>query len=257
MAPEIVAYVLVGTLGAVVGSFLNVVIHRLPRGQSLVRPPSRCPSCGGRIRPWHNVPVVGFLVLRGRCRDCGAPISPRYPLVEALTAALAVGLWARCGPTAQFAAYFVFLAGLVAVTFIDLDHRIIPDSLSLGGVAAGIAVSSITGLGWAQSLLGALTGAGLLLAVALGYRWITGREGMGLGDVKLLGAIGAFLGWKAVLFTVFLSSVAGAAVGLGWMALRGRDMRVEIPYGPFLALGAGVYVFWGPGLIRWYFGLMG
>ncbi len=257
MAPEVIAYVLVGTLGAVVGSFLNVVIHRLPRGQSLVRPPSHCPSCGRRIRPWDNVPVVGFLVLRGRCRDCGAPISPRYPLVEALTAGLAVGLWARYGPSAQFGVYFVFLAGLVAVTFIDLDHKIIPDSLSLGGIAAGLAASWVTGLGWAQSLLGAITGAGLLLAVALAYRGITGREGMGLGDVKLLGAIGAFLGWKAVLFTVFLSSVAGAGVGLAWMGLRGRDMRVEIPYGPFLALGAGVYVFWGPGLVRWYFGLMG
>ncbi len=244
-------------LGAAVGSFLNVVIHRLPRGESLVHPPSRCPACGHRIRPWHNVPVLGYLVLRGRCRDCGRPISPRYPLVEALVAGLAAGLWARYGLSPAFAAYFVLVAGLVAVTFIDLDYRIIPDALSLGGMAAGFASSFVTGLGWIQSLLGIAAGAGILWAVAWGYEAVTGREGMGFGDVKLLGAIGAFLGWKAVLFTVFVSSVSGAAAGLAWIALKGRDMRFEIPYGPFLALGAVLYVFSGPELVRWYLGVLG
>lgn len=244
-------------LGAVVGSFLNVVIYRLPRGESLVRPPSHCPRCGHRVRPWDNVPILSYLVLRGRCRDCGAPISPRYPLVEALTAALSALLWLRVGPAWAFGPYFVFVAGLVAVTFIDLDHKIIPDSLSLGGIAAGFAASFVTGLGPVQSLLGAGLGAGLLLAVALGYRAVTGREGMGLGDVKFLGAVGAFLGWQAVLFTVFVSSLVGAAVGVAWGLARGGGLRLEVPYGPFLCLGAALYLYAGPELVGWYLGLLG
>ncbi|GAB4278775.1 MAG: A24 family peptidase [Deferrisomatales bacterium] len=240
--------------GAVIGSFLNVVIYRLPRGESLVSPPSACPRCGARVRARDNVPVAGYLMLRGRCRDCGEPISLRYPLVEALTAALAAALWLRFGASAAFGVYFVFVAGLVAVTFIDLDHRIIPDSLSLGGVVVGFAASFVTGLGWAQSLMGIALGAGTLLAVAWGYFVLTRREGMGLGDVKLLAAVGAFLGWQAVLFTVFVSSLVGSAVGLTWMALRRAGPRLEVPFGPFLALGAAAYVFAGPSLIRWYLG---
>ncbi|WP_025322491.1 prepilin peptidase [Deferrisoma camini] len=244
-------------LGAVVGSFLNVVIHRLPRGESLVRPPSHCPGCGRPVRPWDNVPIVSYLVLRGRCRDCGMRIPLRYPLVEALTAGLSGLLWVRFGPTPAFGVYFVFVAGLVAVTFIDLDHRIIPDSLSLGGMPAGLAASFVTGLGPVQSLLGIAVGSGLLLAVALGYRAVTGREGMGLGDVKFLGAVGAFLGWQAVLFTVFVSSLVGASVGVAWGLARGGGLRLEVPYGPFLALGAALYVYAGPELVTWYLGLLG
>jgi len=244
-------------LGAVVGSFLNVVIHRLPRGESLVRPPSHCPGCGRPVRPWDNVPVVSYLLLRGRCRDCGMRIPLRYPLVEALTAALSGLLWARFGPSPAFVVYLVFVAGLVAVTFIDLDHRIIPDSLSLGGMPAGLAASFLTGLGPVQSLVGIALGSGLLLAVALGYRAVTGREGMGLGDVKLLGAVGAFLGWQAVLFTVFVSSLVGAAVGVAWGIAKGGGLRLEVPYGPFLALGAALYVYAGPQLVTWYLGLLG
>ncbi len=247
----------VGALGAVVGSFLNVVICRLPRGQSLVRPGSRCPHCGAGVRPQHNVPVLGYLWLRGRCRDCRAPISARYPAVEALMALLAAGAWLRFGPTAAFGAHFLLFAGLLAVTFIDFDHRIIPDSLSLGGVAVGFAVSFATPLGWQGSLLGAAVGGGSLLAVALGYYAVTRREGMGLGDVKLLAAIGAFLGWPAVLFTIFASSVVGALVGLGLAALGGGGLKLELPFGPFLALGAVTYAFCGPELVTWYLGALG
>lgn len=246
-----------GLLGAVVGSFLNVVIYRLPRGQSLVRPPSSCPICGSRVRPWHNVPVLGYLWLRGRCRDCSAVISPRYPAVEALTGALTAGLWLRFGPTPEFAAGFALIAGLVAITFIDLDHRIIPDSLSLGGVALGFASSFVTPLGWKASLAGVALGGGALLAVAFGYYALTRREGMGLGDVKLLAAIGAFLGWEAVLFTIFVSSVVGSAVGLTLAAVRRSDLKLEVPFGPFLALGAGAYLYYGPELVQWYLGLLG
>jgi leader peptidase (prepilin peptidase)/N-methyltransferase len=247
----------VAVFGAVIGSFLNVVIHRLPRGESLAFPPSNCPRCGAKIRARDNVPVLSYLLLRGRCRDCGVTISLRYPLVEALTAALCAGLWFRFGPSLSFAVYFVFLAGLVAITFIDLDHRIIPDSLSIGGVVAGFAASFVTPLGWAASLIGIALGAALLLAVALGYWALTRREGMGLGDVKLLAAIGAFLGWEAVLFTVFVSSVVGSAVGVTLALCRGSSMRLEVPFGPFLAFWAGLYVFVGPRLVDWYFGAFG
>lgn len=242
-------------LGAVVGSFLNVVIHRLPKGESLAYPPSACPRCGARIRPRDNLPVVGYLLLRGRCRDCREPISWRYPLVEALMGGLSLALWALHGPSPLFGVHFVLLAGLVAVTFIDLDLKIIPDSLSLGGIVVGLACSLLTPLGWKASLLGIGLGGGVLLAVAGGYYLLTRREGMGLGDVKLLAAIGAFLGWEAVLFTVFVSSLVGSVLGLALTVRRGSGMKLEVPFGPFLALGAGAWVFAGPPLVEWYFGL--
>lgn len=238
-------------VGSTIGSFLNVVIHRLPREESLSFPPSHCPRCRARIRWRDNLPVLGWLLLRGRCRDCREPISWRYPLVEALAAVLAAALWLRFGPTPELAVYGAFAAGLVAVAFIDLDHMIIPDSLSLGGIAAGFGASFFTGLGWRGSLLGAAAGGGTLLAVCLAYYAATRREGMGLGDVKLLAAIGAFLGWKAVLFTVFTASVSGALIGGAAVGFR---LKRAVPFGTFLALGALLYVFWGPFLISWYLG---
>lgn len=254
MELEVLGSVVAAAFGAVIGSFLNVVIYRLPRGESIVFPGSHCPSCKTKIRVMDNVPVLGYLALGGRCRTCGAPIALRYPIVEALMAVLAAGLWIRFGPTAELAVYFVFVAGLVAVTFIDIDHRIIPDSLSLGGVLAGFAASFVTGVTWVDSLIGIAVGGGALLAVALGYYLMTKREGMGLGDVKLLAAIGAFLGWKAVLFTIFVSSVVGSIVGVALMAARGSGLKLEVPFGPFLAFGAALHVFFGPLLIGWYFG---
>ena len=245
------------TFGAVVGSFLNVVIYRLPRGESLSFPPSHCPHCDAGIRPWDNVPVLSYLVLRGRCRNCSQPISMRYPLVEAAMAGLAAGAWLQFGPSIAFGVYFVFLAGLLAITFIDIDHKIIPDSLSLGGTVLGLAASFFTAVGWKSSLAGALLGGGLLLAVALGYYALTRREGMGLGDAKLLAAIGAFLGWQAVLFTVFVSSVVGSVVGVSVAAMQRSNLRFEVPYGPFLALGGVLYLFWGPPLIAWYLSVLG
>lgn len=246
-----------GALGAVVGSFLNVVIYRLPRGESIAFPPSHCPHCNAGIRPWDNVPVLSYLLLRGRCRNCSGPISARYPLIEGAMAGLAAGAWWRFGLTPAFGLYFVFLAGLLAITFIDIDHKIIPDSLSLGGTLLGVLASSLTGVGWQASVLGALLGGGLLLAVALSYYAVTRREGMGLGDAKLLAAVGAFLGWQAVLFTVFVSSVVGSVVGVTAAAVQRSGLRFEVPYGPFLALGGALYLFWGPQLVGWYFSLLG
>jgi leader peptidase (prepilin peptidase) / N-methyltransferase len=241
-------------LGAVVGSFLNVVIHRLPRGESLLRPPSQCPRCRSSIRARHNVPVLGFLWLRGRCADCGERIRARYPLVELGMGLLSLGLWALFGFSPPFAAGFLLTGGLLAASLIDFDHGIIPDSLSLGGIAAGLLLSPFTGLGWRESLIGAAVGGGVLLAVALGYQALTRREGMGMGDVKLLAAIGAFLGWKAVVFTILIASLVGSLVGVTAMVAKKSDLQLEVPFGPFLALGAVSYLFLGSSVIRWYAG---
>lgn len=241
--------------GAVVGSFLNVVIHRLPRGESLVFPASHCPRCGSAIRPWHNLPIVGFLWLRGRCRDCGGRISARYPFVEVVTAVLSAGLFVKNGGSVVvYAVHFLLTAGLIAVMFIDIDHMIIPDRLSLGGIAVGFGCSFFTPLGWSASLLGGAAGGGSLLTVYWVYLVLTGREGMGLGDVKLLAAIGTFLGWQAVVFTIFVSSVVGSLVGGAAVGFR---LRRAVPYGAFLAPAAILQLFCGPELTRWYLSRVG
>ncbi|PLX41286.1 MAG: prepilin peptidase [Deltaproteobacteria bacterium] len=245
-------------LGAAVGSFLNVVIYRLPLGLSIVSPPSSCPRCDTRISALQNIPVVSYILLRGRCAKCREPISIRYPLVEALTSVLTALLWLRFGEDPLlFGIYFIFMAAMVAVVFIDIDHKIIPDSISLGGIVLGFAASFFTPVGWVDSLIGIVAGAGSLFLVAWGYHIITGKEGMGMGDVKLLGAIGAFLGWQSVLFTIFVSSVTGSVVGVVALKLMGEGRDYEIPYGPFIVLGALAYLFRGPELIDWYLSLMG
>lgn len=251
------AEVLVFVVGAMVGSFLNVCIWRLPREESVVFPPSHCPHCGTRIRARDNVPLVSFLLLRGRCRACGGPIAWRYPAVELLTAVLAVLLWWRFGPTPAFAVAALFVAALIVVSVIDLDHQIIPDEISLPGIVAGVLVA-VLGYGppLVDSIVGVLLGGGLLWAVAAGYAALAKREGMGGGDIKLLAMIGAFLGWRGVLVTVILGSLAGAVIGVGLIALAGADRRVPIPFGPFLALGALCALFFGEALAGWYLGLV-
>ncbi len=242
--------------GAIVGSFLNVVIHRMPRGESLIRPASRCPACSTPIRIRHNVPIASYLFLRGKCAACRAPISMRYPFVEGLTGLLTLLVYLRFGPTPLGGAMFILAAGLVAVTFIDFDHRIIPDRLSLGGTVLGFILSFVTPIGWKASLIGLAAGGGSLFAVSVAYELIAKKEGMGMGDVKLIACIGAFLGWQAVLFTVFLSAVVGSLVGLLAIRLLKEGYDYQIPYGPFLALGAVVYMFAGPELIGWYLGFL-
>ena len=239
--------------GAVIGSFLNVCIRRLPAGESIVYPPSHCPGCGTRIRGRDNIPLLSYLLLCGRCRSCGSRISLRYPAVEALTAIALVLLLYRFGLTGSFAVAAVFLTALIVISFIDLDHQIIPDVITLPGIAVGLLLS-VAGMGprVLDSVLGALLGGGLLYAVAVGYHAWTGREGMGGGDVKLLAMIGAFLGWRSVLVTLVLGSFTGALVGVGLILGRGADVRVPIPFGPFLALGATCAIFFGDRLIHWY-----
>ncbi|MBI4517420.1 MAG: prepilin peptidase, partial [Deltaproteobacteria bacterium] len=225
--------------GAVIGSFLNVCICRIPAGESVVRPASRCPGCQTPIRPYDNIPILSYLVLRGRCRSCAAPISLRYPFIEALAGvAAAAAVWHR-GPTIEAAAAFTFMAALIVVTFVDLDHQIIPDVISLPGIALGLLAALVLSTpGFISAIIGAVLGGGVLFAVAAGYQWFTGREGMGGGDIKLLAMIGAFLGWRAIPVTLLLASLSGSLVGLSLILLRRADARVPIPFGPFLAAGA-------------------
>jgi leader peptidase (prepilin peptidase)/N-methyltransferase len=249
----------VALAGLFIGSFLNVCIHRIPRGESIVWPPSRCPKCSTPIRPVDNVPVVSYLLLGGRCRACGEPISVRYPVVELLSALLAVSMLYRFGWGFTFAVYYAWACVLLVVTFIDIDHRIIPDRFSIGGMVAGLALVPFMPLTYKDSLLGLALGGGLLLAVIYGYYLVTGKEGMGGGDVKLLAMIGVFTGWKGVLFTVFAASVAGTAVGIPFALITKKGegaMKTAVPFGPFLALGALLYVYWGERVISWYFGFL-
>jgi leader peptidase (prepilin peptidase) / N-methyltransferase len=249
--------VLAFVLGACVGSFLNVVIHRLPRGESLVFPGSHCTSCGHEIAWYDNVPLVGWLLLRGHCRSCKSGISARYPLVELLTALIAVSLHARLGFSLPFLVAFYFACTLLAIAYIDLDHQIIPDVLSLPGVVVGLVAAPILHGGtWLEAIqaaaLGALLGGGILFAVAWSYERATGREGMGGGDVKLLAMVGAFLGWQGVLLTLLLGSLVGSAIGISIMLARGADSKLAIPFGPFLSIGAFVAMFWGGAIVSWY-----
>ncbi|MBD91164.1 MAG: prepilin peptidase [Deltaproteobacteria bacterium] len=283
MDPSLPFFALIFLLGSSIGSFLNVVIYRLPHGLSLVRPASRCPSCGAPIRLWHNVPVFGWLMLRGRCADCHVKISARYPLIELLTGILFLALWhdliggfttteviASGGflmnAVIPFVLYSVFVAGLIAIAFIDLDYFVIPDVMSLPAIPLGLLVTYAAGHGIGVSmedaLIGALSGAGVIVAIIVIYGALTGREGMGGGDWKLLGAIGAWLGWQALPMVLFMASIQGILVTL----IVGRALAVDelppmpgeaddegaesapaeakavgqlaVPFGPFLALAA-------------------
>jgi leader peptidase (prepilin peptidase)/N-methyltransferase len=247
---------IVALFGLFIGSFLNVCIYRIPQGRSVVFPSSRCPGCCAKIRPWDNIPVLSYLILRGRCRSCAERISPRYPLVEILSALLATAMLYRFGLTASFAIYYAWACVLTVITFIDLDFQIIPDRLSIGGIIAGLVLVPWLPVSYPQALLGLGLGAGLLIAVIYGYYFLTRREGMGGGDVKLLGMIGVFTGWQGVLFTIFMGSLLGSLVGIPWALSRKKGMQAAIPFGPFLALGALIYVFFGGMLIDWYFGIL-
>ena len=244
--------------GSLVGSFLNVCIHRIPSGESVAFPASHCPHCHAPIKPYDNIPIVSYLVLRGRCRQCATGISIRYPLVEMLGGIAAVGALCAFGLTAKALLIFAFLAALIVITFIDLDHQIIPDAISIPGIFVGFAAALLFGHpSWLSSLAGIALGGGLLWGVAAGYEWLTGREGMGGGDIKLLAMIGAFLGWRAIPVTLLLASLLGTVIGLSLMAARGRDTKMAIPFGPFLAAAAICALFWGEPLIAWYLNLAG
>ena len=246
--------IIVAVLGAIVGSFLNVCIWRIPREESIVFPASHCPACSHPIRLFDNIPVISWLILRGRCRDCGEAISVRYPLVEVLTALLAALLFWKYGFSLPWLCAFVFTSALIVITFIDIDHQIIPDVISLPGIPLCFLASVLVmDVPWHESLIGVLAGGGVLYAIAAAYEWMMKREGMGGGDIKLLAMLGAFSGWKSLLFIILCSSLAGAVIGVAVMALQGRDMKYAGPFGPFLALGAVAHIFFGEAFLRYLF----
>lgn len=246
---------LVAFVGALFGSFLNVVIHRLPRRESVVFPASHCGSCRTPIHPWDNIPVVSWLLLRGRCRSCRTPISLRYPLVELAGGAITWLLYRHFGLNLTMAAYLWFCLALLAVTLIDLEHRIIPDVITLPGTALGLLLVSWTDVTWIESLTGAALGFGVLLGVGVAYEKATGVEGMGGGDVKLAAMMGAFLGWQGVVLAIFLGAFLGSLVGVAAMAGGKGTRRTALPFGTFLAPAAVIVLFVGSTLVRWYLSL--
>jgi leader peptidase (prepilin peptidase)/N-methyltransferase len=273
--------VFVFVLGAIIGSFLNVCIYRIPRDASIVRPGSRCPACAVPILYYDNIPLISYMALLGRCRKCGATIAIRYPLVELITAGLFVVFYRVLGLSLELPVSLAFASLLIVISFIDLDHLIIPDILSLGGLVLGVALSFfrpsfgytdslggvLAGAGLlkglpeslvrvATSLGGVLLGAGILFAIAKSYELVRKREGMGGGDIKLLGMIGAFCGFEGVIFSLVSGSLMGTLVGLPLTLIRGEGMKYALPFGPFLSLGALLYLIAGNQLIRLFFGLI-
>lgn len=246
-------YIVSIIFGAVVGSFLNVCICRLPEAESIIWPGSHCPHCKKPIRFYDNIPLISYFLLRGRCRYCRKPISLQYLLIEGITALSSLFLFMKFGPSLSYLFYFAFVAALTVMTVIDLYHQIIPDVISLPGIGVGLLASLlIPPLTFLNSLIGILLGGGSLFLVATLYQWLFKREGMGGGDVKLLAMIGAFLGWKAVLLTILLSSLIGSITGIFIMVVKGKDFKYAIPFGPFLSLGAVISLFYGENIIRWY-----
>ena len=248
--------------GAMLGSFLNVCIVRIPHGTSIVKPPSHCPKCKGAIRFYDNIPLISYFILLGRCRYCGERISPRYFVVELLMASLVVVLYHQFGLSLAFVATLLFVAALIVISFIDIEVRIVPDMISLPGIVVGLLVSVIGRYlihdpselvpSPLSALLGVLIGGGFLLALAWAYEAFTGVEGMGGGDIKLLAMIGAFLGWPSIPVTLFLASLGGSVIGITAMLIKGVGRRYALPFAPFLCLGALLYLFFGRAIIDFY-----
>ena len=257
MTPPAFELTIVAVLGLLIGSFLNAVIHRVPRQQSLVSPGSRCPSCGYALRWYDNIPVVSYLILGGRCRKCRKTISIRYPIVELITAAVFVAHYFVFGWTPLLAVRLAFAASLVALFAIDLEHHLLPDVITLPGIVAGLVASLFLPPGIVESLIGILIGGGVLWVIGEAYFRYSGEEGMGGGDVKMLAMIGAFLGWKLVLVTLVLSSVAGSVLGLVIIAVKRGGMKYALPFGTFLALGALAASLIGAQIVTWYAGQLG
>ncbi len=249
-------FTLAFVFGTIVGSFLNVCIYRIPKGLSIVYPPSHCPSCSAPIKPYDNVPIISFLLLRGKCRRCEAKISPRYPIVEALNGLMyALVIW-RFGPGWYTPVFFAFCSALIVITFVDLDIQIIPDVITLPGIVIGLMAGSLilpdpfersSLLGFKYAVIGLASGGILFYVIA-----VLSRGGMGGGDIKMMAMIGAFAGWKSVLLTTFAGSLLGSLVGICLMVFKGKGRKTKIPFGPFLALGALISLFYGQEITAFY-----
>ncbi|MBS1819210.1 MAG: prepilin peptidase [Acidobacteria bacterium] len=242
-------------MGALIGSFLNVCIYRIPRGTSVVWPASSCESCHRQISWYENLPIVSWLALRGRCRTCHTPLSISHPIVEGITAVMFGAATWYYGPSPALAAQLIFGCALIVLFAIDLEHHLLPNVITIPGIAVGFAFSFVTGPGWVGSLVGALLGGGSLWLIAEAYYRVRHEEGLGMGDVKMLAMIGAFVGWKLTLVTLMMASIAGSIVGLTLVAFRKGDMKYALPFGTFLALGAALASTVGQRLLDWYIGL--
>jgi leader peptidase (prepilin peptidase) / N-methyltransferase len=242
-------------LGLAVGSFLNVCIYRIPRRESLLHPPSRCPSCGQGLRWFDNVPVLGYALLGGRCRACRAAISIRYPIVELVTMGMFLLHYAVFGWDALLAVRILFACAMIVLFAIDLEHHLLPNVITLPGIVVGLICSLFVPPGLLDAFIGALVGGAVLWLIGEAYYRYSGQEGMGGGDVKMLAMIGAFLGWQQVALTLVLSSVAGSVIGVLLIATRRGGLKNELPYGTFLALAALIASLVGERIVDWYTGL--
>jgi len=278
MPPAALVGAIVFLFGLVLGSFLNVCIRRIPAGESIVLPASACPNCHAPIKPYDNIPVLSYLILGGKCRNCHARISPLYPIVELLTAALFVLCYLAFGITFEAAKWAIFLAILVVLVFTDWRERILPDAVNFTGFALALALSFFVhssdgtalalsrrlfafpppapALSFTDALLGAGTGSGILWVISEGYRRLRGREGMGLGDVKMMLMAGAFLGVKRTVLTILAGSLLGSLIGLALILARRTNTEYELPFGTFLGAAAALIVFFGSPLVNWYMSLV-
>jgi len=246
--------ILSAVLGAIVGSFLNVCIYRIPSGKSIVLPASHCPVCKYPIKVYDNIPVISYIILRGKCRNCNERISPIYPAIELLTAIMSLILFRKYGLSLEYLFSFVFTCALIVITFIDLKHQIIPDVITLPGIPLfALAAIFFMNVKFMDSLIGILAGGGFLYLIAFGYQFLTKREGMGGGDIKLLAMLGGFLGWQSLWFIIMASSLIGAVAGISTMICKGKNSRYAIPFGPFLSIGAVAYIFWGNMIMKLLF----
>lgn len=250
--------VIITVFGLIIGSFLNVCIYRLPREKNIVVPSSSCVICGEAIKPYDNIPLISFLILKGKCRACGAKISWRYPFVELLNSFFYLLAYTRFGLSFELIPIFLFLSTMIVITFIDLDFQIIPDSITLPGILIGIAFSSFlfpdpfelnSITGFINSLIGFIIGGGLFFLIAL-----LSKGGMGGGDIKMMAMIGAFFGWKGVLTTTLIASLVGSVVGISLVLFKGKNRKTAIPFGPFLALGSVITLFGGHFILKVYLG---
>lgn len=253
MTPSFIMLLAAGLVGLCIGSFSNVVIYRLPGRQSIVFPGSACRHCGHTVRWYDNIPLLGWFLLRGRCRDCQKPLGFQYPVVELLGAIAALASLWKFGLSLAGGVYFTFLCLLIIITFIDLAHQIIPDRITLPAMVLALLVAHfLPDFSLIQALLGLLAGGGVLWGIAAIYSRLTGVEGIGGGDIKLMGLVGALTGWQGALFTLFGGAVLGAVVGVGLLAVKGKNMRTAIPFGPFLSIAAIIYLFYGSTIVSWY-----
>jgi leader peptidase (prepilin peptidase) / N-methyltransferase len=241
-------------MGLAIGSFLNVAIYRLPRRESLMWPASHCTACDRPLAWFENVPVFGWLALGGRCRTCRARISVQYPIVEALAGAVFVAGYVIYGWTPLLAMRLLFATAMIVLFVIDLQHQILPNVITLPGIVVGFVASLFLPPGWLSSLIGILAGGGILFAISEAYYWTRGHEGLGMGDVKMLAMIGAFLGWPLMLLTLILASFSGSIVGVALLASGRGSMKLALPFGTFLAVGALVAAVAGDPILDWYLG---